>query len=638
MKRILTLISTLISISALAEKEVSIWPYPEDTPITSSVSIGMASDRPVDISRFLLARGVSSAKLNKSGSHIGFISNVTGEKQVWIYSLKEKSKRQLTFGNGIDNFFWHPNNQQILYSADNNGDEQEAYYLINLNGQTEEVILKSSNAYRSFGQFDAQGKKFSYASTERNGRDFDIYLHDLKMNKSTLIFESKFGFYPQSWQPHSTNLLMTEVRGEDAVNVHLLNSSTGKSNVLFKPQIAADFNSFSWLKDGSGFYYSSNVNGEMNDILFYDIKNKSASTLFKGQYNLENVRLCDNDKYLIWTENNNGYDQLNVFDLKEKTKKQISITQGVYRLSCSIETTILAVVIYAPDTPGTLYTVDLSTAKYNKIIRPNLAGINPKEMIAPEIVKMKARDGVQIQGLLYLPKTLKHGLLPPLVIDIHGGPASQSKPSWQPLTQYLLGKGIAVLDINVRGSTGFGKSYTRLDDQKKRLDSVRDLIDALNWLEKDGRVDTKRAAAIGGSYGGYMVNAVMGAYPGAFKAGASFVGVSNWVRALETASPGLKASDRLEYGNIREEKWQSFYADNSPINTVHNIVAPMFYEHGVNDPRDPVEESDSMVKALRNKNIPVKYLRFPDEGHSIEKVRNRVHFYRELALFLEQQL
>ena len=130
----------------------------------------------------------------------------------------------------------------------------------------------------------------------------------------------------------------------------------------------------------------------------------------------------------------------------------------------------------------------------------------------------------------------------------------------------------------------------------------------------------------------------MGAYPNAFKAGASFVGVADWVRALETASPGLKASDRIEYGDITEQRWKDFYAQNSPINTVHKIKAPMFFQHGVNDPRDPVTESDTMVKVLRDKHVPVTYLRFPDEGHFIQKLENRITFYRQLAEFLEQHL
>ena len=227
---------------------------------------------------------------------------------------------------------------------------------------------------------------------------------------------------------------------------------------------------------------------------------------------------------------------------------------------------------------------------------------------------------------------------PPVVVKVHGGPTGQSRPSFQPQVQYLVNNGIAVFDVNVRGSTGFGKTYARLDNQEKRLDSVRDLVDTVAFLSRDERLNTNRVAVMGGSYGGYMVNAVLGSYPGVFDAGASFVGVSDWVRALNDASPALKASDRIEYGDITEERWQEFYKVNSPINNADKITVPMFVEHGANDPRDPVTESDRIVSTVRENGGTVTYMRFPDEGHGISKQANRVAFNRALVGFLEQQL
>jgi len=614
------------------------WPYPQDSPKAKGVSIGMASERPIDISRFLLARGPGSAKLNNDASKLAYISDVTGRKQVWVISTNGGQAQQLTYGNGVNRYYWHPDGRQILYSADNNGDERPAYYLITTDGRSEKVVLPHSNAYRSFGAFDMDGERFSYASTERNGRDFDLYLYDFRTRTSKMIYQAEFGFYPSDWQPNTNKLLMTEVRGEDANNLYLLNSDSSSAKVIFKPEVSADINSFSWNKDGSGFYFSSNLNTEMNKVMYHNIKSGQTNIVVDHQFNLERVKLCNQDQYLVWIVNDNGYDQLNVMDLASKTKRKVSIHKGVYSLSCSSKNETMSVLVSSYDSPGTIYLVNLKSLKPTTLKIPDMAGINAHEMIQPKIINFKARDGVTLQGLLYIPESITKGLLPPLVVDVHGGPTSQAKPNWQPLTQYLLGKGIAVLDINVRGSTGFGKTFTRLDNQTKRLDSVTDLVDALAWLKQNGQVDADRAAVMGGSYGGYMVNAVMGAYPKAFKAGASFVGVADWVRALETASPSLKAADLIEYGDIREEKWQSFYSNNSPINTVHKIESPMFFQHGVNDPRDPVLESDSMVQALRENNVPVKYMRFADEGHSIAKVANKVLFYRELARFLENHL
>ena len=630
---LLSLVSSLLPFSITQADE---WPYPQDVPKVSPVDIGVASDRPVDISRFLMVRSATATSLNNSASHIAFISNVTGVRQLWVMPAEGGQAKQLTFGNGITFYRWHPDGQRLIYGADNNGDEREAYYLISIDGQKESLALPYSDGFRSFGAFDKEGKRFTYASTERNGRDFDLYMYDFKTTKSRMIHQAEFGFFPDEWRPGTNQLLVQETRGEDANNMYVLDIDSGKLKTLFKPEIAAAYEGFNWEPSGKGFYYTSNQNGEMKSLQYYDFKSGVNKTLVESEYDIQDITLCQKGKYLLWTENRDGFDTLYMAPTRSMNAKEIPMSPGVVGISCGDGQEAL-LNHFAPNDPGTLSKLNLRTLKQTTLLTPNMAGINPDELVIPESIRFPARDGVTLQGLLYMPKN-SGGKKPPLVIDIHGGPTSQARPSWAPLTQYLTGKGIAVLDINVRGSTGFGKTYTRLDNQEKRLDSVRDLVDAIDWLKKDGRVDADRAAAIGGSYGGYMVNAVMGAYPDAFKAGASFVGVANWVRALETASPGLKASDRIEYGDISEQRWKDFYAENSPVNTIHQIKAPMFFEHGVNDPRDPVTESDTMVQALRDKNIPVTYLRFPDEGHAIRKLENRVTFLRQLASFLEQHL
>ena len=510
--------------------------------------------------------------------------------------------------------------------------------MISIDGMSESRVLAHSSGYREFGAFNEDGSLFSYASTERNGLDFDIYLYDLKKQTAKMIFQAEYGFTPAAWHPDNRRILLTETRGEDAQNLYLLDTITGELEMLFKPEVAASYENLIWEKDGNGFHFTSNQNGEMKSWQYYDLKTKQSQDYLAMDSNVEKLALCDQGQKMIWQVNQGGYSELHIRDLKAGSDKKVTLPAGVYNTSCSKQGSMASVTVSGPQTPGSIYNLDLNTGRAVNVYQPDMAGINPDELIKPELISFPARDGVTLHGMLYLPKTSASDSLPPLVVDIHGGPTSQARPSWMALTQYLVGKGIAVLDVNVRGSTGYGKSFARLDNQEKRLDSVRDLVDTLNWLAKDGRVDTKRAAAMGGSYGGYMVNAVMGAYPDAFKAGASFVGVADWVRALQTASPGLKASDRIEYGDINEPKWQAFYRDNSPINTVNKIEGAMFFQHGVNDPRDPVTESDTMVKALRERGKSVTYLRFPDEGHSVRKLENRVTFYRELAAFLEHHL
>lgn len=616
------------------------WPFPQDTPVSTNTDITLAGEYPIDISRFLAVRGASRVSINSVGTHIAFVSSVTGTPQLWVQQVNGNQARQLTFGPGISFYRWHPSGQALVYGADNDGNEKEAFYLINRNGLSEQVLLPASDAFRSFGSFATDGKSFTFASTQRNGRDFDIYQFDMENKVTSLLLQAEYGFYPRPWQPGSNNLLVAETRGEDAEDVYLLNSKTKRLTPLFKPDVASAFNSFNWDGTGQRLFFVSNLDREMNAIYRYSTQTQQAEVFESSRYDLNNARLCYNDAILIWTENKDGFDTLWVKQLSENMVKPIALPKGVYQVSCADKSTAISVRINGPTTPGHIYVVDAQSGYSEVVYRPTMAGISPNKLVTPLPISFPSQDGITLYGLLYLPETGKdtQNQSFPIVIDVHGGPTAQARPSWSPLTQYLVGKGIAVLDINVRGSTGFGKTYMRKDNQEKRLDSVRDLVDAINYLKADPRIDTDRAAVMGGSYGGYMVNAVMGLYPDVFKAGASFVGVSNWVRALQTASPALKASDRIEYGDISDPKWQAFYEQNSPINTVDKITAPMFFEHGVNDPRDPVTESDEMVKVLREKNIPVTYLRFPDEGHSVSKMKNRIIFYRELARFLEQHL
>ena len=167
---------------------------------------------------------------------------------------------------------------------------------------------------------------------------------------------------------------------------------------------------------------------------------------------------------------------------------------------------------------------------------------------------------------------------------------------------------------------------------------MRDLIDMLDFLREDGRVDVERAAVSGGSYGGYMVNAVLALYPGAFKAGVSRYGVADWVTALEVASPGLKATDIIEYGDINDAKWRAFYAENSPINFADRITVPVLFSHGEMDPRIDIAETETMVRVLRKNGVEAPFIRIPDEGHGWRKLSNQLFYYRRQAAFLEEKL
>jgi dipeptidyl aminopeptidase/acylaminoacyl peptidase len=492
-----------------------------------------------------------------------------------------------------------------------------------------------------FGDF--AGGDIIYASTERNQLDYDIWRAGPD-GEAELVFEGEYAFYAHDVSPDGKRVIVTESVGEDSDNLHLLDLETGELTTLSKPEPRANHGDagFAWRPDGSGFYLATNRGREFPAVSFYELESGVMRVVAEPGVAIGDLALCGaGDEYLAWTENRDGFHSLKIRNLETGEPLDApELPEGVYSLDCADRSGRLAVQVNGWRTPGDIHVIDLASGSAMCAFASNLAGLDPDELIRPESIRIEARDGVELQGLLYIPdRGSRSGEGPvPVVFDVHGGPTAQSQASWEPAMQYLLDHGIAVFQPNVRGSTGFGRTYTTLDDREKRLDSVRDLVDMLAHFEDDPRIDAERAAVRGGSYGGYMVNAVLAEYPDAFSAGVSLFGVADWVTALEVASPALKASDRIEYGDISEEHWRAFYKTNSPINKADQIRVPVLYSHGVTDPRIDISETEVMVKALRENGIQAPFIRIPDEGHGWRKLSNQLFYFRREAAFLRDQL
>lgn len=612
---------------------------PKDEPVT----VGRAGDDPADIARYILAGGAAGV-ISPDGRLVALNWRVTGTPQLWVVPVEGGQPRQLTFGNGITFFRWAPDSKAILYGADNNGNEQESFNLITADGVVEQELLAAKEgAFRQFGDFVPDGQSLLFSSPDRNGTDFDIYMASPE-GPPKLLVEGHLDTEVQSTSPDGTTAIVTEGVGEESDKLMLLDIRARKLTTIAAPAERANHadGGFAWAPDGKGFYFATDEGREFAALAFHDIAANKTTILHEAPYSIRNVALCGpKGKWLAWTTNEDGFDRIAIQDLT--TKKMLpapALAEGVLGLNCGLASSKMSINVNGWNTPGDVLVLDLATGKVNAAFTGSLAGLDAKRLVKPISLRMKARDGVELQGLLYLPdaSSYKGAGKPPVLFDVHGGPSGQSSSAFASKAQYYVDRGIAVFQPNVRGSRGFGRTYSTLDDQKKRLDSVRDLVDMLAFLKQDGRVDADRAAVSGGSYGGYMVNAVAGAYPDAFKAGISLFGVGNWVSALEVASPGLKASDKIEFGDIADPEWKKFYSENSPVNTADKIKIPMLYSHGMMDPRIDISETEVMVKTLRKNGIEAEFIRIPDEGHGWRKLKNRLFYSRKEAEFLEKHL
>ena len=617
------------------------WPHAQDIPAPEPVAPGLAGETPPDIVRFLLTRSTDAPALSPDGETLAFRTDVTGLPQLWRVPARGGWPQQLTFGPAVTFHAWLPDGSGLIYAADRQGDEREAYWFISADGTREREILPFDGAFREFGDLNDDSTQLAYSSTLRNGADFDVYVAELATGESRLVYEGRFGYYADSWQPGGRLLLVRETRGEDGNDLHLLDTGTGELQTLFAPEAHAYYDDIAWRPEGRGFYLITDHEREFRAIAYYELASGELRLVEAADgLDIDDLALSPDGRKLVWTINDGSYSRLRGRDLLSgEPLAAPRLPDGVYSLSFADDAAVLAISVRGPRDPGSIWTWDLRSGHVAEAAPAELAGIPRSTLISPESVSFAASDGVMLHGLLYLPDAASvSGERPPLVINVHGGPTSQARPDFDAVFQYLLGRGIAVLDLNFRGSSGFGKTFTRLDNRLLRPDAVRDLVDALDFLAADGRVDAGRSAVMGASYGGYLVNDVLARYPEAFAAGVSLAGVSDWIRALEEASPALQASDRIEYGDITDAEMRKFFRELSTLTRVDRIQAPMLFSHGANDPRNPVTESDQMVLALRARGIEAEYLRFPDEGHAVRRLENRVELYRRVAAFLEQHL
>jgi len=279
---------------------------------------------------------------------------------------------------------------------------------------------------------------------------------------------------------------------------------------------------------------------------------------------------------------------------------------------------------------------DLASGRARQVTRSSRAGIPQASFVEPELLRYPSFDGLSIAGFLYRPLTVRPGDKLHILFIVHGGPESQTQPTFGPITQYFVNRGYAVFAPNVRGSTGYGKRCAHLDDVEKRLDAVADLGYGARYLIEQGLADPQRIAVYGGSYGGFMVLSALTQYPEIWATGIDIVGIANFLTFLENTGPWRRDLRIAEYGD--PEKDRELLQRISPINQVHRIRAPLMVIHGANDPRVPVGEAEQIVAALRARNVPVAYLRYEDEGHGLSKLANRLDAYAKMADFLDEHL
>jgi dipeptidyl aminopeptidase/acylaminoacyl peptidase len=582
------------------------------------------------VDRYTQFRSASLASWHPTRREM-LISTRFGEvAQVHQVKMPLGARKQLTFfPERVSGASFQPTQgDYFVFSKDVGGNEFSQNYRYDL--KTGDVtLLTDGTAKNSGGVWTRQGDRLVYTSTRRTGLDTDFYVVDpLKPGSDRLVSKAEGGGWGVlDWDPEGQSFLAIEYLSVNESYIWRLDGATGaKTLVTPKTGTKVSYQDAVFSPDGRGIYMVSDKAGEFAQLIYVDLKTMAVRAVTRSiPWDVEAFELSKDGKYLAFVTNEDGAGVLHVLDLATNRevklpKLPVGLVLGITWHSNGVD---LGFTLTSARRAADVYSVNVKTGAIDRWTESETGGVNTEGFSEAELVRWKSFDGRTISGFLYRPPAGKFPGKRPVIIDIHGGPEGQSRPYFLGRLNYYLNElGVAVILPNVRGSVGYGKSFSQLDNGKLREDSVKDIGALLDWIRLDSGLDKDRVLVSGGSYGGYMSLAVATTYSDRIRGAIDIVGISNFVTFLERTEGYRRDLRRVEYGDERDPQMRSFLQKISPLTNAGKIKKPLFVIHGQNDPRVPVNEAEQIVKVVKNNGLPVWYLMAKDEGHGFSKKKN----------------
>lgn len=534
--------------------------------------------------------------------------------------------------------------EYFVFSRDTGGNEFNQNYRYDL-ATGEVTLLTDGKSKNSRGIWSTAGDRMVYTSTRRNGQDTDLYVVDPTHPQSNRLLAAVEGggWSPLDWSPDDHQVLVAQYISANESYLWLVDAQSGKKTLLTpktgNEPVAYDGALFS--RDGQGLYVISDRGSEFQRLSYFDLATRTYTELTSQiPWDVEDFDLSKDGKLLAFVTNEDGRSVLHLLDTATRQARPVpKLPPGlIYGIIWHPNNKDLGLTLLTARFPADVYSLDVTTNQLQRWTESETGGLNTANFAEAELIRWKSFDNKMISGFLYRPPSRFTGKRP-VIIDIHGGPESQSRPIFQGRDNFFLNElGVALLMPNVRGSTGYGKTFLKLDDGKLREDSVKDIGVLLDWIATQPDLDPNRILVMGGSYGGYMSLAVATHYRDRIRAAIDIVGISNFVTFLERTENYRRDLRRVEYGDERDPQMREFLLRISPLNNASKIQTPLFVVHGKNDPRVPLAEAEQIVATVRNNQVPVWYLMAKDEGHGFAKKANFDFQFYATVLFVQQFL
>ena len=595
-------------------------------------------DRLPDIDAFMQIGYAGSPRITRDGSTVFFTSNSSGVNQVYRLDRGVGWPYQLSvFTEGVDFYSLSPTDETLVLGVGWGGNENSQLWLMDaVTGRTE-PLTELPEVRHGPPAWTRDGTTIFYNSNEANGRDFFIYRMDLTSREKSLLADIPGWNAAGDVSDDDRYLLVAHYDSNTNSDLYRVDLETGDRILLTPHEGEILYEAAQFDRTGAKIYLLCNDNPDgITRRAVLDVATKKLTFLdTEGQWEAEGLGLSPDRGTMGWAVNEDGYSRLYLKDLERERMLPVPPMDGQISGFAFSERGQVAFGFSSAVSTSDVWVWDWTEPELVKITHSTYAGVDPSRFTAPQLVHYRSFDGLEIPAFLYLPPDYRPGTPVPFVIHVHGGPEAQFRPGFIRHFQYLMLHGYGILAPNVRGSAGYGKAYMDLDNYKKRLDSVRDLKAAADFLVAKGYSAPGMLAVKGGSYGGYMTLAAITEYPHLFSAAIDEVGIANFVSFLQNTASYRRKLREAEYGPLSDS---AFLESISPLHKADRIETPLLVIHGVNDPRVPVGEARQIAAAIRAKGGEVDTLLFADEGHGVSKRANVLTVYRRMVEFLGKHL
>jgi dipeptidyl aminopeptidase/acylaminoacyl peptidase len=595
--------------------------------------------------QFMATTSIRGASFSADEKRIMFSSNESGIFNAYSVAVTggkadalTKSASDTTFG-----VAYFPDDDRILYTRDAGGDENNHLFVRDSDGR-EKDLTPGAKLKASFFGWRKDGAAFYVTSNERDPKFFDLYKYDTKTYARTMLFKNDEGLSPASISDDEKWIAFNKPNTTNDSNVYLHDVMKKETKLITPHQGNMSVEAETFDPDSKKLFFASDEGGEFKRIRTYDLATGNMRDHEKANWDIAYTYFSRDGRYRVTGVNEDGSTVIRVVEVaKDGAEKPVTLPtlpSGEIRgVTFSKNSARMAFYVNGDRSPSNLFVYDFANKSVKQLTETLAKEISSNDLVEAEVVRFKSFDGMVIPSIYYKPHGASATNKVPAIVYVHGGPGGQTTRGYNAQIQLLVNAGYAVLGINNRGSSGYGKTFFAADDRKHGREPLWDCVEAKNFLTSLGYIDHERIGIMGGSYGGYMTAAALAFRPETFKVGVNIFGVTNWLRTLESIPPYWESFRKALYDEVGDPvKDKEFLIATSPLFHAKEIRKPMMVIQGANDPRVIKAESDDIVEAVKKNNVPVEYVVFADEGHGFSKKKNQLEANKKIVEFLDKYL